>query len=102
MSVFEDDPYGKIKQEKKPLSPEPREVNLFHTRSDVDSSQLAQHHTLGVKHDQASAGDHSHDGKSSRKVGTGLNLTCDTGVSTATDLANLLAMLHNVIDFTET
>ena len=101
MPVFEDDPYGKIKDEKKAAGPDPREVNIFHSRSDVDSSSTAQHHTIGIKHDQASAGDHSHDGKGSRKVGTGMGLTCDTGVSTATDLANLLLMLHNIIDFTE-
>ena len=65
MPVFEDDPFGPIKQEKKPVSASPREVNLFHSRSDLDSSQTAQHHSLGIKHDQASAGDHVHDSKSS-------------------------------------
>lgn len=43
-------------------------VNKFHEKSDVDSSQEAQHHTLGNKHDQAAAGDHTHDGKNSRKI----------------------------------
>lgn len=101
-SIFPDDPFSTIKNDKKPASPEPREVNLFHARSDSDSSWSAQHHTIGIGHNNASAGDHSHDGTSSRKVGTGLSLTCDTGVSTATDLANLLVMLHKVIEFTET
>jgi len=35
-------------------------VKAFHERSDVDSSQTAQHHSLGSKHDQAAAGDHNH------------------------------------------
>lgn len=95
MSVIEGDPFGPIKDEKKPVSPEPREVNLFHSRSDVDSSQQAQHHTLGIKHDQGSPGDHVHDGVSSRKVGTGLNL------SAGTTLASLKTMLAKVIEFTD-
>jgi hypothetical protein len=102
MPVFEDDPFGGIKNDKKPSSPEPREVNLFHARSDCDSSWSAKHHTIGIDHNQTSAGDHSHDGTSSRKIGTGLELTVETGVSTAADLAALLVMLHRVIEFTET
>lgn len=101
MPVFEDDPFGGIKQDKKNPTASPREVNAFHNNSDVDSSVNGQHHTLGIKHNQASSGDHVHDGSSSRKIGAGMNLTCDTGVSTATDLANLLVMLHKVIEFTE-
>lgn len=44
-----------------------KSVNEFHTKDDVDSSQEAHHHTLGPKHDQAAAGDHSH------KIGSGYN-----------------------------
>lgn len=44
------------------------EVNDFHINSDVDKSTLSQHHTLGVLANQASPGDHNHDGKSSRHV----------------------------------
>lgn len=102
MPVVEGDPWGEIKQEKKPTSPEPREVNLFHARSDVDSRSTAQHHTLGQGHNQASPGDHVHDGKSSRKIGQGLSLTVALGGATQADLDNLIAMLHNVIEFTET
>jgi hypothetical protein len=102
MTAFENDPFGSIKNDKKPASPEPREVNLFHARSDRDSSWSAQHHTIGIEHNQTSAGDHSHDGVGSRKVGYGMSLTVETGVSTAADLAALLVMLHKVIEFTET
>lgn len=41
-----------------------------HSRSDVDLSARSLHHTLGVKHSQASPGDHSHDGKTSKKLGS--------------------------------
>lgn len=37
----------------------------LHKNSDVDSSNLAQHHTLGPRHNQSSPGDHTHDGKTS-------------------------------------
>lgn len=46
--------------------PSPRIVNLFHARSDKDSNQSAQHHTLGLDHNQASPGDHIHDGRNSK------------------------------------
>lgn len=46
----------------------PQEVNDLHTNSDVDSSALAQHHTLGVLATQASPGDHTHDGKTSKRI----------------------------------
>jgi hypothetical protein len=101
MGIFKDDPFGEEKQDVSDAGPEPREVNLLHKNSDVDSSWSAQHHTIGIKHDQVSAGDHNHDGGGSRKVGYGLNLTVDVGVSTAADLTALIAMLHSVIEFTE-
>lgn len=101
MAIIEEDPFGDIKQEKRPSSPEPREVNQFHSRSDVDSSTTAQHHTLGVKHDQASPGDHNHDGKGSRKIGQGLSLTLTGAKGGNVALANLITMLQNVIEFTD-
>lgn len=101
-NIVEGDPFGPIKKDVARRGPEPREVNEFHSRDDCDTGNTAHHHTIGIKHDQASAGDHSHDGVTSRKVGVGLNLTINTGVSTAADLAVLLNMLHSVIEFTET
>lgn len=102
MAVIEDDPYGEIKQEAKPAAvPSARDVNLFHSKSDVDSSATSQHHTIGIKHDQASAGDHVHDGKSARKVGHGLSLNVVSSGSDAATIDSILLMLHNVIEFTE-
>lgn len=37
-----------------------------HGSADLDSSQVAHHHTLGPGHNQAAAGDHTHSG-----LGTG-------------------------------
>jgi hypothetical protein len=52
------------------------QVNDFHANSDVDKSTLSQHHTLGTLPNQAAAGDHSHDGRNSRRV-KGKNLDTD-------------------------
>lgn len=46
-------------------------VNSFHLSSDVDQSAISQHHTLGILGTQASPGDHTHDGRSSKKLTLG-------------------------------
>lgn len=99
--VFDDDPFGGIKQEKGNPAPSPRQIAFFHSRSDVDSGPFAQHHTLGIKHNQASFGDHVHDGKSSRKIGLGLSLSVSGSKGGNAALASLLTMLAQVIDFTD-
>lgn len=55
------------KDDVKETSPEKLSVDA-HARSDVDASDVSQHHTLGISHNQASPGDHIHDGKSSRQI----------------------------------
>jgi hypothetical protein len=52
----------------------PVEVNRIHASDDVDTAITAHHHTLGILHNQASPGDHKHDGKSSKRIGKGLDL----------------------------
>lgn len=44
------------------------EVKRLHNSSDIDESPRAQHHTLGILPNQASPGDHNHDGTTSRKL----------------------------------
>lgn len=46
----------------------PSQINAMHANSDVDSSQQAQHHTLGPRHNQSAPGDHSHDGGTSSQL----------------------------------
>lgn len=103
MGVIDDDPFSEIKPDKR--SPDeslsPRQVARVHARSDVDSSTQSQHHTLGIKHTQGSYGDHNHDGKSSRKLGQGLNLTLTGAKGGNVALTNLIALLKNVIEFTD-
>src|SRR5258707_6736621 len=71
----------------------PRTVADFHKRSDVDSSQEAQHHSLGVKHDQASSGDHNHNGANSLKILKGTTLTGAKTGNPAPALASVIAAL---------
>ena len=52
-----------------PRTPIPaQEVNLFHLNSDRDAGPTAQHHTLGLNPGQASPGNHTHDGRNSKRV----------------------------------
>lgn len=66
-------------------------VNKFHTKSDKDSSHNAQHHTLGVKHNQASPGNHDHDGVNSLRILAGVTITGAKGGNAA--LASVIAAL---------
>lgn len=101
MTVTPGDPWGPIKTEKTRQGPEPREVNSFHDRSDVDSGPNAQHHTIGISRNQASPGDHQHDGKSSRELGYGQGLTLTGSKGGNVALTNLINLLKNFIDFTD-
>lgn len=102
--VIPGDPFGSKKPDSLPRGPEPQEVNTFHARDDTDSSTLAHHHTLGVQRNQASSGAHVHDGKSSKKIGTGMQPPLQATVLSGTPdakIASLVAMLHRVIQFNE-
>lgn len=79
----------------------PEQVNRLHSRSDLDRSSTAQHHTLGIKHFQAAPGDHDHTGKTSRKMGHGLGLTITGSKGSNAALASLLTFLGNFFEFTD-
>lgn len=72
-------------------APLPAEVRKFHTKSDSDSSPVAQHHTLGPRPNQAASGAHKHDGISSPKILDGVTLTGSKGGNAA--LASVIAAL---------
>lgn len=102
MSITPGDPFGPVKGVKgQDNLPTAQVVNRFHTKADTDSGAGAVHHTLGIKHDQASPGDHLHDGKSSRRImeGKGVVLTGSKGGNVA--LANLITLLANTLGFTD-
>jgi hypothetical protein len=91
MPVIENDPFGKIKPTTKEGAPKEEEVERLHTNSDRDSATTAQHHTLGRKHNQASTGDHNHNGVNSKRVGEGVTITGSRTSGTA--LQNLILAL---------
>lgn len=47
----------------------PALTRKMHSRADTDLSPNSLHHTLGIKHSQASPGDHTHNGVTSKKIG---------------------------------
>ncbi len=69
-------------------------VDDLHANSDLDSSTLAQHHSLGIFPSQATPGDHIHDGRTSKKltaIQAAISVTGSRGGNAA--LASLLTAL---------
>ena len=98
-STIPGDPFGTRKEAKSDGELPPREVARLHRNADTDSSQQASHHTLGIKHDQASPGDHKHDGKSSRRIMEGITISGSKGGNAA--LGNLITALSAALGFTD-
>lgn len=67
--------------------------NAAHANSDVDTAVTALHHTLGIQHNQSSPGDHKHDGKSSKRIGKGLNASFPTTASAAYSQAQIQTII---------
>jgi hypothetical protein len=74
-------------------APSSSEVGKAHTNSDVDSAVTSQHHTLGILHTQSSPGDHKHDGKSSKKLGKGVNASFPTTASATYSQSQIQAII---------
>lgn len=77
-----------------PVAPNSSEVNKFHSNSDIDSATTAQHHTLGIQHNQGSPGDHKHDGKSSKRIGKGVDLAFPTTANAAYTQAQIQSIIN--------
>lgn len=73
----------------------PQDSRRAHSRADTDISSRSLHHTLGTKHNQASPGDHNHDGTSSKLIGAGSGWTIPISPS----VADLVTLLHKFVDF---
>lgn len=69
----------------------PTAVKQLHAKSDVDSGPFAQHHTIGLRKDQASSGAHSHDGKDSKFIFEGKSVSGSKGGNVA--LASVISVL---------
>lgn len=101
--MFENDPFGKVKDEKQNLSPPARVVNKFHEKSDVDLSPNSQHHSLGLQRNQSAIGSHTHNGKDSRKIMADAPITITGSRGGNAAVASIIAALSqfaNIIDST--
>jgi hypothetical protein len=79
-------------------APTSQEVQKFHSNSDIDSYTNAQHHTLGIQHNQSSPGDHIHDGKSSKRIGKGLDPAFPTTAGAAYSQVQMQAVIDALRD----
>lgn len=92
----------------------PAESRRAHDRSDVDLGPRALHHTLGIKHNQASPGDHNHDGVTSKKIGPLIpnpkvgwvegvdpQFVPEWTLPAGYTLSHVVALLHKFVEFRE-
>lgn len=75
----------------KKSTPTAKEVQEFHANSDKDGSPKALHHTLGPLPNQASPGNHSHDGGTSAELLLGTTISGSRGGNAA--VASIIAAL---------
>lgn len=81
-----------------PETPSSATVGKFHTNSDVDSTTTSQHHTLGLGHNQSAPGDHTHNGKNSKRIGKGLDASFPTTAGAAYTQAQMQAVIDALRD----
>lgn len=78
----------------------------MHSRADTDMGSKSIHHTLGIARNQASPGDHIHDGVNSKLIGPqemiagGITQAAWT-IPVAATLPDVIDLLHKFIDFRE-
>lgn len=99
MAAISNDPFSE--GYKGPGDISPTKSKDAHVNSDVDSSVLSMHHTLGNRKTQAATGDHLHNGVNGLKL-TATPKPILTGAKAGNvALTNLIAMLGLWIDFTD-
>ena len=67
-------------------SPDAQAVTEFHRYSDADTRSEAQHHTLGLTHNQGSWGDHNHRDGNGIPILDGVTLSGNVTTNTASVL----------------
>ena len=111
------DNYGQVNtsdRDKSRMGGSASQANEAHYRTDTDASQKALHHTLGTGRNQASPGNHQHDGITSSFLGPweinpAFNPALPVNDTTnpqyrpvwtcAATVASIRTLLHNFIDF---
>lgn len=84
----------------------PQDSRRYHSRSDVDNGPRSLHHTLGTRRNQASPGDHNHDGTTSKKLGPLEMDPANNGktraqwtIPTSPTVADLVGLLSKFVNF---
>ena len=70
-----------------------KDVTEIHRNADVNKSQEAMHHTLGIQRNQASPGSHIHDGTDSEYLLAGVIFTGSRGSTTAAVIQQIMNAL---------
>ena len=78
-----------------------QESNAQHKNADVDTSSVALHHTLGISANQSSPGNHIHDGRNSKSLGKGFNVSFPTTANASYNQAQIQALIDARAAFDE-
>jgi hypothetical protein len=73
-----------------------KDVEDFHRKSDLNKRPESQHHSLGNGANQASPGNHTHNGQNSLSLFSGLSITGSRSTNTADVLRQILIVLESV------
>lgn len=99
--MSDQDPFSPIKEDRRNAETlSAREVNALHSKSDRDSGRDSQHHTLGSGANQASPGDHKHDGRTSSLLGAGITISGSKGGNAA--LASVISAMVTMFGVNDT
>lgn len=84
----------------------PADSRRYHSRADTDLGPRSLHHTLGVKHNQASPGDHDHGTGSAKNIGplemdplTPGSKRAQWTIPTSATVADVVALLQKFVNF---
>lgn len=84
----------------------PADSRRYHSRADTDLGPRSLHHTLGTKHNQASPGDHNHDGSTAKKIGPLEMDPANLGktravwtIPTSPTVADIVGLLQKFVNF---
>lgn len=76
--------------------PPAHDVEEFHRNADTDKRPEAIHHRLGKGPNQASPGNHNHDGRDSTALLGGFTITGSRSTQTASVISQILVALEEI------
>jgi len=73
--------------------PSPKEVTDFHHNDDLDKSDVAHHHTLGLSQNQAASGKHNHRDGNGQPLLDDFTFTGSRSTNTVSVMTQMIAAL---------